>query len=97
MVGAVAAWLVRAALRVSEGNGAETYYTVYGMQVHWVSALSFLGALLVALLLALILRWWQRRDDRRIEQLLAQTQRTRDKHPRWRKKAGRNSSTSHSP
>jgi hypothetical protein len=62
--------LTRAALEVWRGNGADVYQNNYGMHIHWVSVLSLAIALLVAYLVALAIRWWQRRDDRAISRLL---------------------------
>jgi hypothetical protein len=70
------ALLGQAAIEVWRGNGAGVYQNVYGMVIHWVSVLSLSAALLVAFLVALALRWWQRRDDRAITRLL--TRRRKD-------------------
>jgi hypothetical protein len=70
---AFAALLGRALLEASRGNGAGTYENFYGMWIHWTTVLTLAGSLLVAFIVALGIRWWQRRDDRAIERLLART------------------------
>jgi hypothetical protein len=59
--------LLRAIFEVSHGRGAETYRNVYGLQIHWVSAITTLIAVAVALLVALlarvVLRWRDRRES----------------------------------
>jgi hypothetical protein len=70
--------LVPAVLEVMRGNGAGIYKNVYGMQIHWLDVLTFAVALLTAFLIALALRWWQKRDDRAIDRLLARRSRHDD-------------------
>ena len=59
--------LLRAIFEVSHGRGAETYRNVYGLQIHWVSAITTLIAVALALLVALVarvvLRWRDRRES----------------------------------
>jgi hypothetical protein len=59
-----------AILQMMRGKGADTYENVYGMQIHWITVLSLAAAVLVAFLVALAIRWWQKRDDRTIDRLL---------------------------
>jgi len=61
--------LLRALLQVWRGHGAEVYSNVYGMWIHWTTVLTFAAALLIALIGALGLRWWQGRDDRTLARL----------------------------
>jgi|SRR5580700_5959204 hypothetical protein len=75
---AFAALLGRALLEVSRGNGAGTYESFYGMTIHWISVLSLAAAIAAAFLIALGLRWWQRRDDRAIDSALAGATKTSD-------------------
>lgn len=67
---AAAALLTRAAIEVSRGNGAGVYANAYGMQIHWVTVLTLAASFLIAFLVALPMRWWQRRDDRMMARLL---------------------------
>jgi hypothetical protein len=67
---AFVALIGRAAVEVLNGNGAATYPNAYGIQIHWITVLSFSVALLVAWCVAIVIRWWQRRDDRTIDRLL---------------------------
>ena len=60
----------RAAVEVLNGHGAATYSNAYGMPIHWITVLSLFAALLVALVVAIVIRWWQQRDDRTIDQFL---------------------------
>jgi len=39
------------------------------MPIHWVTVLVLVAALFLAFIVGLIVRWWQRRDDRAIDQL----------------------------
>jgi membrane protein implicated in regulation of membrane protease activity len=63
--------LGEALLQTIRGHGADTYANVYGMQIHWVTVLTLAASLLVAFVTGLIVRRWQRRDDRTIDRLLA--------------------------
>lgn len=67
---ALASLAGRALLEVARGHGGHTYANALGMQIHWVTVLALAAAMLVALVLALAMRWWQRRDDRTIDRLL---------------------------
>jgi hypothetical protein len=64
--------LVHSALEVLRGNGAGIYHNVYGMGIHFIDVLSFAAAFLLALLIGLAIRWWQKRDDRTLDRLLTQ-------------------------
>jgi len=66
---ALAAIIGQAWIETSQGRGAETYKNVYGMPIHWVTVLVLVAALFLAFIVGLIVRWWQRRDDRAIDQL----------------------------
>ena len=66
---ATVVFIVRAWIESSHGRGAETYKNVYGMPIHWVTDLVLVAALLLAFIVGLVVRWWQRRDDRAIDQL----------------------------
>jgi hypothetical protein len=59
--------LLRAIFEVSHHRGAETYRNVYGLQIHWVTAITTLIAvalvLLVALVARVVLRWRDRRES----------------------------------
>jgi uncharacterized membrane protein len=74
---ALATLLGRAAQEVVRGNGAGTYGNAYGMQIQWVTVLTFATLTLVAATVALAIRWWQKRDDRMIDRLL-RTRRNQD-------------------
>jgi hypothetical protein len=52
---------LRALYHVLNGRGAEVYRTAKGFVVHWSTAFVLVCAVLVALLVALILRWFHRR------------------------------------
>jgi hypothetical protein len=67
---AFVALIGRAAVEVLNGNGAATYLNAYGMPIHWITVLSLSAALVMAWVVAIVLRWWQRRDDRTIDRLL---------------------------
>lgn len=70
---AFAAILGRAIFQTMRGNGAETYKNVYGMEIHWVTVITVAASLLIALCIDLVVRWWQRRDDRKMDSLFAST------------------------
>lgn len=70
---AFAAILGRAIFQTMQGDGAETYKNAYGMEIHWVTVITVAASLLIALCVGLIVRWWQRRDDRKMDSLLAAT------------------------
>jgi hypothetical protein len=53
--------VAEAVLEIRKGNGAGVYFNVYGQQIHWTSVIVIVGTTAVALLVAVILRWWQRR------------------------------------
>jgi hypothetical protein len=57
--------LLRAIFEVSHDRGAETYRNVYGLQIHWVSAITTLIAVALALLVALVARVFLRWRDRK--------------------------------
>jgi hypothetical protein len=52
------AFVLRAILHVRRGEGADTYVNVYGMPIHWITPIVFLGVFILALLVALVWRWW---------------------------------------
>jgi hypothetical protein len=64
-------------MEVRRGNAGGAFQTVYGMQIQWLYVVIYAAALFVAFLVALAIRWWQRRDDRMIARLLKH-KRTRD-------------------
>jgi hypothetical protein len=70
VVMAFVALIGRASVEVLKGNGAATYSNAYGMQIHWITLLSLSAALIMAWVVAIVIRWWQRRDDRTIDRLL---------------------------
>ena len=63
--------LGRAILETMRGNGATTCMSVYGMEIRWVTVLTLSAAVLLALFIALALRWWERRDDLAIGRLFS--------------------------
>jgi hypothetical protein len=62
--------LLTAIHEVTRGHGGDAYRNVYGMPIHWVSVLTIAASLLLALLVGLVVRWWQLRDDRTVERIL---------------------------
>jgi hypothetical protein len=56
-------------IETSQGRGAETYKNVYGMPIQWVTVLVLCAALFLAFIVGVIVRWWQRRDDRAIDEI----------------------------
>jgi|ERR1700683_672831 Na+/proline symporter len=70
---AFAAILGRAMFQIMKGNGAGTYKNVYGMEIHWVTVITVAASLLIAFFIGLVVRWWQRRADRKLDSLLAST------------------------
>jgi uncharacterized protein YggT (Ycf19 family) len=41
------------------------------MIIHWITPISLTAALVVAFVVSVVIRWWQKRDDRAIARLLA--------------------------
>lgn len=69
----ISALVIRATFEMFHGHGADTYNNVYGLQIHWVSVLTTVIAVGVALLVALGARLfviW--RDKREIAELIKQ-------------------------
>lgn len=69
----ISALVIRATFEILHGRGADTYKNVYGLPIHWVSVLTSLIAVGVALLVALGARLfviW--RDKREITELIKQ-------------------------
>jgi len=65
-----------AAYMVIRGRGAEVYSNVYGMLIHWTSVVVLL-AVGVGYGVDLLIRWWQLRQWRRLEQQIANRSRPR--------------------
>ena len=57
--------LLAAVWQVSHGHGADAYSNVFGLAIHWTSALVFVVALVATLLVAFIARMIILRRDRR--------------------------------
>lgn len=51
----------RAVFTASHGSGADTYTNHKGMPIQWTTLLVFVGAFVVALLVAVVMRWWWNR------------------------------------
>jgi len=66
---ALATIIGRALIEVLRGNGAKAYENFYGMQIHWVTVLTVTASVLVAFIVAMVLRWWRLRVDRAIDRL----------------------------
>lgn len=62
--------LLMAVHKVSHDQGAETYENVYGLALHWTSFLIIVWCSILAMLIALVGRWWYfwriRRDSLRV-------------------------------
>jgi len=58
--------ILRALYEVLHNRGSETYRNVYGLQIHWITALTSIGAVAAALLVAVVARmlviWRDTRD-----------------------------------
>lgn len=67
---ALGTMFIQAAIEVWRGKGAAVYQNAYGMQIYWVTVLTIAASLVTAFVAALAMRWWQHRDDRKIERLL---------------------------
>jgi hypothetical protein len=63
---AITGGILRALYEVIHNRGAETYRNVYGIQIHWITVLTSLGAGAAALLVAVVARmlviWRDTRD-----------------------------------
>jgi hypothetical protein len=68
--------VLAALIQVARGHGADTYQNVYGMLIHWVTVLTLVAYLAIALLVGLVVRWWQLRDDRTMNRLIAKSRPT---------------------
>ncbi len=62
-----AGWVLRAFIHIRRGEGADVYQTYRGMYVPWTSVVVLFGALAIAAAVAFILRWWEHRQERRLE------------------------------
>lgn len=51
-------------MKVVQGDGLEHYFTGFGYQFNYIGTLILLGLIPIFLILALILRRYQRRDER---------------------------------
>jgi hypothetical protein len=70
-VTACAGLVLTALIHIQRGEGAQVYQTYWGAFVHWTSPVVFFGALALAAVVAFILRWWEHRQQRRLERDVA--------------------------
>jgi hypothetical protein len=75
---AISGLILRAAMEVHHGRGAETYVNAEGMQVHWVDVLTLSVATLLALIVLFtataIFNWRKKRDLASIKKLEAENE-----------------------
>jgi hypothetical protein len=63
---ALGSLITRAIIKLSQSQGADTYQNVCGMIIHWITVLTVILAVVIALIVGISLRWWQKRTDSRI-------------------------------
>lgn len=68
---ACAGLVLTALMHIQRGEGAQVYRTYWGMLVHWSSVVVFFAALAMAAAVAYVLRWWDHRQQLRLERDVA--------------------------
>lgn len=67
---AITGLVAEAVVQIRQGNGAGVYFNVYGQQIHWTSVIVMLVSTGVALLVAVVMRWWHQQQERKLERLV---------------------------
>lgn len=66
-------FLLQVLFHIQQGHGADTYDNVYGLHLTWAQAAASMASLVLLLVGAWVVRWWQLRKRSRQEGVSAAT------------------------